>query len=149
MRCFSYRMIRSRVCVCTRAFLSLSPCVQDPWGWIDNRTGIYHAFTHDGNGVRSAGGHNWVGAGSDSRGPTLILCVYVQTSLTSHPHSECLLQAYPHRDPVNARWRSTGIAYTGQVCGLRMRNRCTKRNQGTLSSHRAYLQPRLTLKLTN
>lgn len=55
---------------------------EDPWGWIDNRTGIYHAFTHDGNGVRSAGGHNW---------------------------------AYPHRDPVNARWRSTGIAYTGQV----------------------------------
>lgn len=32
---------------------------EDPWGWIDSTTGIYHAVFHTGNGETSAGTHCW------------------------------------------------------------------------------------------
>eukprot|EP00039_Didymoeca_costata_P002227 m.58391 g.58391 ORF g.58391 m.58391 type:complete len:368 (+) comp11179_c0_seq1:465-1568(+) len=32
---------------------------EDPWGWVDEDTGIIHTLTHDGNGATSAGGHAW------------------------------------------------------------------------------------------
>ena len=32
---------------------------EDPWGWIDATTGIYHAVFHTGNGFSSAGTHCW------------------------------------------------------------------------------------------
>ena len=32
---------------------------EDPWGWVDGRSGTYHTLTHDGNGADSAGGHAW------------------------------------------------------------------------------------------
>ena len=32
---------------------------EDPWGWIDDRSGIYHAVFHCGNGATMAGCHRW------------------------------------------------------------------------------------------
>ena len=32
---------------------------EDPYGWIDEATGVYHALFHDGNGASSAGRHRW------------------------------------------------------------------------------------------
>jgi hypothetical protein len=32
---------------------------EDPWGWIDPKSGVYHSFTHDSNGATAAGGHSW------------------------------------------------------------------------------------------
>jgi hypothetical protein len=34
-------------------------CHQDPFGWIDDETGVYHALFHTGNGLESAGSHCW------------------------------------------------------------------------------------------
>lgn len=32
---------------------------EDPWGWIDDQTGIYHAVFHTSNGRDAAGSHRW------------------------------------------------------------------------------------------
>lgn len=32
---------------------------EDPWGWVDDETGIFHAVFHTGNGRTSAGSHRW------------------------------------------------------------------------------------------
>ena len=54
---------------------------EDPWGWIDPRSGTYHSFTHDGNGATSAGGHVWSkpvqGFGSGQLGYVIVVAVVV------------------------------------------------------------------------
>ena len=84
--------------------------VQDPWGWIDPDTGVYHALTHDGNGLRSAGGHDWVrcrvSRAQCNVGPCGLGAGHSIATVV-------LRQAYPNQ--VNARWHNTGVAYTGQV----------------------------------
>jgi len=32
---------------------------EDPWGWIDPKSGAFHALLHKGNGADSAGVHAW------------------------------------------------------------------------------------------
>ena len=59
---------------------------EDPWGWIDPRSGTYHSFTHDSNGASAAGGHNW-----------------------------CLPEMGFGPGQLGAPWMNASMAYTGTV----------------------------------
>eukprot|EP00054_Salpingoeca_dolichothecata_P013860 m.77608 g.77608 ORF g.77608 m.77608 type:complete len:507 (+) comp20691_c0_seq1:12-1532(+) len=92
---------------------------EDPWGYIDNETGIYHVLTHDGNGATSAGGHSF----SVDEGRTWIQAPMAYTGSVIWTNGSSSVLARRERpqvllsDPYGGSYGTPLVLYTsGQTC---------------------------------